>query len=85
MTQCIGSMGGGEGSMFAELDFDMGEATVLKRGKTGKHIGPLATVPLGAYEEETEEYDAKLCDDEQNRFLMSIVGLPRLIAALRFA
>ena len=82
MVQCIGSMGDG---WFAELDFDHNEATVLERGKGGRRIGPIATVPIGAYEPETDEYDPKLCNDEQNRRLMNIVAVPRTMAALRYA
>jgi len=79
--QCIGHMGRGR---YAELNFDDAEAVIKDQLESGDET-VVATVPFGSYEEETEEYDAKLDPDHpQNKRLWEIVCAPDLVRALRF-
>lgn len=80
---CIGRMCGGEGDWFATLDFDNREATVVRRGKRGHHIGPIAKVPLGDVWDGGDDHYGELMDDEQNRNLMLIVFAPEIVRWFR--
>ncbi len=83
MTSCIGRMGGRGDDWFAMLDFDGGEATVVRRGRGGVVVGPIATVPLGGVHPADDDYEAELVDDEQNRNLLMIVFAPEVARACR--
>ena len=77
---CIGPMIHG---WYAELRFDDSEATVRDRDRKGEPV--VATVPLGCCLAETKDEDACLVPgDEQNKNLMAILAVPRMLAALRF-
>lgn len=82
---CIGHMGGD--GWYATLDFDMGEAVVVQRGKGGTTIGPIATVPLGTViDPADDDHDPTLDpDDETNKDLMAIVCVPDMRKAIRYA
>lgn len=82
-VSCIGRMARGKNDWFAELDFNNNEATVVRRGKDGSNIGPIATMPLGEVWEENDDYDAELMDNEQNRNLMLVVFAPELVEQLK--
>ena len=74
-------MGGREGDWRAELDFDNGEAIVKEQTDYG--LMEVATVPLGEWVPETDEYEAALNPDcPQAQRLMKIVFAPEAWALL---
>ena len=73
---CIGRMAGRNGDWYAQLDYEQGEAVIIERGAKGD-IGPVCTVPLGAFYAADDEYDEDLVpNDDRNKNLVAIVFAP---------
>lgn len=79
MAQCIGRIMGRPGDWYAELDFENGEAVIKERGA----FADVATMPLGEWAPETEDYNAALDPDcPQAQRLMKVVFAPEAWALL---
>jgi hypothetical protein len=79
MAQCIGRIIGRPGDWYAELHYGDGVAKIKERGG----LAWVATMPIGEYEPETDQYDAALNPDcPQAQRLMKAVFAPEAWATL---
>ena len=78
---CIGGMVNG---WYAVLNFRDAQAEVFDRDEKNKAVGPIAFIPFGLYEDETEEeYGTLDPEDSQNKFIMAVLAIPDMILALQ--